>query len=137
MLELNITIPGKPIAQKRVRKGLYGNLYNPQKKERIIFQRLIKEQLYLGFIPAEKHIPVTINVKAFFYPSKKEAKNKKFIELIKDDDHRYTKKPDKDNIKKFLMDAMNKIVYHDDSQVDGYTKRYYSLNPRTEIQIIF
>jgi Holliday junction resolvase RusA-like endonuclease len=31
--------------------------------------------------------------------------------------HRYPKKKDIDNLVKFLLDAMNKVVYHDDSAI--------------------
>lgn len=45
-------------------------------------------------------------------------------------------KPDADNFLKCCLDAMNEIVYHDDSQVvDMIVKKRYSENPRLEIEI--
>lgn len=137
MIELNIIIPGKPIAKKRSRKGKFNNWYNPQEKEQIIVQRQIMQQIYAGYKLPDKNVPVVITIKAFFEPTKIELKDKKFLELIKDDCYPFLKKIDSDNILKFYMDSMNGIIYHDDKQVfSSNTDKYYSLNARTEINII-
>ncbi len=47
-----------------------------------------------------------------------------------------TKKPDADNIQKALFDAMNEIVFKDDSQVvDIHCWKRYGLTPETRIRI--
>ena len=137
MLELNITIFEKPVAKMRSRKGKYG-WYDSQKKEKSILQRLIKEQLFEGFVMASKRTPVEISTKFFFEPTITELKNKKFVEKISNDDCKYTRKPDKDNLEKFLLDAMSGIIFYDDNQVcSGSVEKLYSFSARTEIQIIF
>ena len=46
------------------------------------------------------------------------------------------KKPDKDNIEKIYFDAMNGMIWGDDNQViDGRTRKFYSMKPRTVIRI--
>ena len=48
-----------------------------------------------------------------------------------------TKKPDADNILKAISDALNGIVYRDDSQVcDCSVVKLYSKNPRVEVSIV-
>jgi len=48
----------------------------------------------------------------------------------------HTKKPDIDNLRKLVMDAMTGIFWRDDSLVcEGTTRKVYSDKPRTEIFI--
>lgn len=49
---------------------------------------------------------------------------------------RPTKKPDCDNIAKIILDALNGIAYHDDSQViELSVSKFYSEEPRVEIEL--
>ncbi|KIN37582.1 hypothetical protein B4070_2540 [Bacillus subtilis] len=49
---------------------------------------------------------------------------------------RPSKKPDVDNYIKGIKDGLNKVIWHDDSQiVDLHVSKYYSQNPRIEIQV--
>ena len=49
---------------------------------------------------------------------------------------RPVKKPDGDNIIKIVTDALNKLAYHDDSQlVDISVSKFYSENARVEVLI--
>jgi Holliday junction resolvase RusA-like endonuclease len=97
----------------------------------------IKQQLPKGFKYIEKEIPVTVNCIFFCQPAKYE-RTKKFLEKIQHEDIPYLKKPDRDNADKFALDIMSKIVFYDDNQVyDGRLTKYYSINPRTEIEVIW
>lgn len=50
---------------------------------------------------------------------------------------RPTKKPDMDNCIKIIADALNKIAYHDDTQiVDCQVRKFYSDDPRVEVRIL-
>lgn len=134
---LNIIIPGQPQAKQRSRKGAHGNWYNPQSDEMDKVKKDIKKQLPEGFKFIESNIPVIENVYFFIQPSKTKA-TKKFIDLIKNDDIPHTQKPDKDNLEKYSLDCMSKIIFADDCQVyGGELFKYWSMNPRTEIQIIW
>lgn len=47
-----------------------------------------------------------------------------------------TKKPDIDNITKCVLDALNGIAYHDDSQIVRLTvEKFYAQQPRVEVDI--
>ena len=47
-----------------------------------------------------------------------------------------TGRPDLDNIKKLVCDAMNSVVFKDDSQiVSAYSAKRYSRNPRITVRV--
>ena len=49
---------------------------------------------------------------------------------------RPTKKPDIDNFQKAICDALNRVVWLDDSQiVDAKVRKFYDLAPRIEIRV--
>ncbi len=61
----------------------------------------------------------------------KKVKEKKLKGAI-----RPVKKPDMDNVLKCVADSLNKIAYHDDTQiVDCLVRKFYSLQPRIEVSI--
>jgi len=133
---IHITFNAQPTAKQRSRKG--GNhWYNPQAEEMNIIKRSVKDQLPEGFTIIKSNIPVTVNINWFIQPSKSMG-TKKFIDLIKNDDIPHTIKPDRDNLDKFALDCMSKIIFNDDCQIyDGRLSKYWSTDPRTEIEIIW
>ncbi len=135
---INITIPGQPIAKQRSRKGAHGNWYNPQEDIMYEVKKEIKKQLPDGWEIIKSGVPVKCNLIFFFELPKSILNSKKKIELFKNDDKPCLNKKDVDNLIKFIWDCMNKIVWHDDNQVySTLTEKYYSINPRTEIEVIF
>ena len=71
----------------------------------------------------EKGVPLEINILAFF--------SGKYS-----DSSWMTKKPDADNIIKCILDALNGLAYHDDSQVVGVIcQKFYAEVPRTVIKV--
>lgn len=49
---------------------------------------------------------------------------------------RPTKKPDLDNVIKSILDALNKVAYHDDTQIVSLSmEKFYSDSPRVEVSI--
>ena len=49
---------------------------------------------------------------------------------------RPTKKPDLDNVIKSILDALNKVAYHDDTQIVSLSmEKFYSDSPRVEVTI--
>lgn len=133
---LNIIIPGKPIAKQRSRKGSI-KWYNPQEKEMQKTKRIIGSQLPEGFKMIPKKIPVKVSIIWFFEPTKAE-RTKKFLDLIKNEDFPYTKKPDRDNLDKYILDCFSGLIFFDDNQVYGceiMNKYYTDKNSRTEVQI--
>jgi len=133
---LNITIPGKPIKKDRHRVNLNSSqMWNPSKEDANRIKRFIEERLPEGFEIIPKGVPVVVNI-TWFYEPVKSQKTKKFMKLIENEDYPYTKKPDRDNLDKFILDCLSKVVFYDDNQVfAGLLVKFYSTNPRTEIEI--
>jgi len=123
---ISFIVQGNPIPKQRSRKGAYGNWYNPQSTEMNIFKRIIKNQLpeKWEIIPAKK--PIQCDISFFFEINKTN---------ISEGDP-YVLKKDRDNLDKFVLDSLSKIVYYDDCQVYcGWIEKVYSKIPRTEIKI--
>jgi Holliday junction resolvase RusA-like endonuclease len=132
---IEIIIPGQPLAKQRSRKGGYGNWYNPQEKEMNIARRIIKEQLPESFTMIEKNVPVIVGINFFFAPPKTTTKS--LLQEIENNDMiPYLKRFDLDNLEKFILDCMSKIVFYDDAQVFSETLAKYYAMPGTEKTII-
>ena len=80
--------------------------------------------------------PVMIDVCFFIYPPAYISKVKKNRTLLDNETMYCDKKPDIDNYFKAVADAVNGILYKDDGQIAvNVSRKVYSLNPRTEIEI--
>lgn len=99
------------------------------------YETYIKEMFaisYPDFIPLEG--PLTMQLTAWMMIPKSTSKKKQ--KLMEERIIRPTKKPDMSNILKSAEDALNKLAYHDDSQiVTGIIHKFYSTRPRLEIEI--
>jgi len=131
--EIKLTIPGAPIAKKRprfFRRGKYVGTYNAQETEEGKFMQLLMAQLN-GHQPIAAGAAVFLDC-AFFMPVPKTMRKKDFGQLP------HVKKPDLDNLVKFVKDCANGILWADDAQVVYVTglKAYAWLDsPRTEILV--
>lgn len=118
-------LPGKPIPYPRMRKGMYGNMYNPASKELKAARELLSHQAKdfneVGRIFVENGLilPVTaiLSVRAYMFmvPTKTSV-----MSLIKRNGGKpilHDKKPDGDNLLKFVMDAGNGSLWVDDEIV--------------------
>ena len=135
---IKLTLKGIPLAKMRSRKG--GNhWYNPQSVEMERDRRLLRQQLPVDFYPAQSYIPVVVNTTWFFPPNKVEMKQKKFLDLIRDETYPYIKKPDLDNLDKYIKDIMSGLIYFDDKQIYGsIINKFYTIdNPRAEIEVMW
>ena len=134
--EISFTIPGKPIAKGRprfARRGKFTKTYTP--KETANYETLIKyaamehvpEQLWTG--PVEMHIKV--------YKPMLKSFSKKKADLALSGELRPLSKPDWDNYGKIFGDALNEVIYKDDSQIVSATvEKYYGDPPRVEVTLI-
>lgn len=133
MRNLKIIIPGNPIAKKRprfARRGKFVTTYNPQVSEEGKFIVMMQTQLN-GHQPIPKGTP--IQLQCFFNMPVPDSMPKKYRDI-----RPHTKKPDLDNMIKFVKDCANGILWADDSQVFSVhaSKEYaHKTNPSTEIII--
>lgn len=130
---MRIVIDGTPIAKKRprfARKGNFVSTYNSQDKEMKAVRAMAARQVTETLSGA---ISVILT---FIMPIPKSATKKK-KEMIYSGTMLHTKKPDLDNLEKFILDCLNGIAFDDDSQIVNMTStKVYGDEPRTEIVII-
>jgi Holliday junction resolvase RusA-like endonuclease len=130
---MTIIIPGKPIPKKRpkfARKGKHVVAYNPQKEEVRAAQWALRSQ-HKGN-PLEGALEVSL-VFSMLIPMSETNKRK---EMMCTGKILHTKKPDLDNLEKFILDCCNGLLWKDDSQIIAINSvKHYSNTPQTMITI--
>lgn len=134
--EIFFTVPGAAVPKGRpkfARRGNFTVAYTPEKT--VNFENLVKSRADDAMNGQEMHMgPVSANIViALPVPTSWSKKNKEAALL----GHiAPTKKPDSDNVIKAIFDAMNGIVFKDDSQIVVLSARkFYALSPNTLVQI--
>jgi len=129
-----LTIPQPPQAQGRPRfsvRGSHAFAWDPHKDKKN-WARLQMSQQFKEILPHPIDCSLDVSI-TYHMPIPKSTSKKKRLEMI----HNRTphiKKPDIDNLIKFTLDAMNDIIFHDDSQIWYLeAKKIYSEFPRTEV----
>lgn len=136
-MAINLTIFGEPKAQQRHRHGkLPGNhtiSYDPSKADKHNFYWIVKSNA-----PKQPFdCPIRVDISFYFGRPKSHYGTGKNATVLKPNaPWWHTCKPDRDNLDKFVLDAMTKLYWRDDSMVCAGTilKQYCSI-PRTEITI--
>lgn len=128
---------GEPVGKGRPRfrrAGEYTQTYSPART--VNYETLIKLEYHAQcedyMFDANAALGVMITA---YKPIPKGTSKRKTLQML---NHviRPTKKPDWDNIGKIVCDALNKVAFHDDSQiVDGIVIKRYSEQPRIEVEI--
>ena len=118
-----------PVAKGRARYARRGNFvstYTPKKTKD--YETVIREQAIL-FMKEEKPLETPVSVSIEFSMPMPKSTPKKLLEAHLNGSIRHTKKPDLDNLAKAVLDAMNGVVFLDDSQIVKLTlsKRYSKL----------
>lgn len=129
-----IVIPGVPVGKARPKFRRAGdNVFSYTPKKTKVYENmagtLCKEKIKEPLLGNVK-MTVTAFYKIPLSASKKEK------EKMRNGEKRPTVKPDIDNAVKCLMDSFNGIAYMDDKQVvELYCRKYYSDEPRVEVEI--
>ena len=136
--QLHICIPGKPLAQKRpkfARHGKFVRAYNPQETEAGRFMHRLQaaiERQRRGWTPIT--VPVEMDV-VFIMPIPAST-SKRQARLMEEGEIRHAKKPDLDNLIKFVKDCGTAILWQDDSQLDRIrAAKEYGREPQTIINL--
>ena len=137
MTEINLTVYGKPEAQKRAKFFRHKNFVqvtDPSAKDKKDFAYAAWEQKPDDLIVSEIEMTVRFyfnRPKGDFGTGRNSAKLKPSAPI------HHKMKPDLDNLVKFVKDSLNKVYWKDDSQVYFITaSKHYTLDePRTEISI--
>lgn len=130
---IQIEIDSDPVPQQRPRffnrKGK-SLCYDPQAKKKEEYRWQIRSQ----FRDEAIKCPVSVLL-TFYMPIPKSTSSVKKIQM-KNGVIAHTKKPDLDNMQKFILDCLNKIVFEDDSQVcEIFAKKIYSSRTGTLVRI--
>ena len=140
-MTIHFTISGKPIAKKRprfVRRGQFVGTYNEQETEEGRWLLEAKHQLLeKASLPFVTLIPGPVILRLSFYMPVPKSTPKKTIQSIQDGKMIWhIKKPDLDNLIKFVKDCLNKFLWEDDSQVCYIAaSKFYGMEPKTDIEI--
>jgi len=129
-MQIFFFVAGKPMAKARVRFSKAGHAFTPERTVNYEGQLAYAAQVAMnGAVPIEG--PVSASVRVYMPIAPSWSKKKREAALT--GAIRPTSKPDADNYAK-MLDALNHIVWVDDSQVvDLRVVKEYSLNPRMEI----
>ena len=132
---IQFTIMTEPVAQGRPRAStVHGKvrMYDPKKSRD--FKRYVSA-IAAKLAPASLlEGPLQLEVKVY-KPSLKSFSKKKAL-AAEEGLLRPTTKPDVDNYVKGVKDALNKVIWHDDSQVvDLKVSKWYSEKPRVEVTV--
>lgn len=110
-----------------------GRYYNPRHEEKEKSREYLKS-FYTPFLVSSAPVSLELH---FFLPIPKSLSEKKRREILSKRIV-HIKKPDVDNLTKFICDCMKGIFFKDDNQIFKLcAQKHYSENPRTEITLNF
>lgn len=136
-MKISFLIPGEPIAKARARvffnkKANRVMAYTPTKTAS--FENFIKLIVATEWPRPPILGPIIMTIRIF--KSMPKSLLKKKINQAENGDIRPVTRPDCDNYLKSISDALNNLVYKDDSQIISvHVHKFYSCIPRTEIEI--
>ena len=135
---LSFEIPGTPVGQGRPRFTTingHAKAYDPEKSQNYkAYVRMIATQAMQAIDFKMIEGACSIVIMAFFEVPK--SKSKKFKLAALNNKEWPTKKPDVDNIAKAIQDALNGLVYKDDSNIVYMSvSKYYNTNPKVLVKV--
>lgn len=137
---IQFTIPGEPQGKARARTFYSvsrSRTVSVTPEKTVMYENLIKQCAYNEMTDAGDFWlsePLSIRVVAYYGVPKSTTKSKRLAML--DGNIRPTKKPDADNVLKVVVDALNGVLYKDDTQiVNAQVQKFYSDTPRVEVWI--
>ena len=127
-------VDANPVGKQRaryVKRGNFVQTYTPEKTR--TYETLIKDAAIEAMGASEAlHPPVSLYL--YIRVPIPASATKKRLQAIASGEEKPTKKPDASNILKSVEDAMNSVVYKDDSQiVNIHITKVYSSVPGVDI----
>lgn len=135
---ITLEINGPPIPWKRpgvrrfsLKEEVKTIVYDRQKREKW----LVREQLYNQLKRPILTVPLLVGIVFKMAIPKATSKIMK-SQMLEGKVIHHMKKPDIDNLTKFVLDCMNDLVFADDAQICTlYAKKIYAITPGTEVRI--
>lgn len=126
---MQITIDGLPVPWA-AHRGYGKRSFNPRFKEKEFYQWQIKAQ----WNQAALTCPIKIEV-VYHMPIPKGTSKVRHLEMLNGRLH-HIRRPDLDNLNKFLLDTLKTICMEDDNQVcEIEARKIYGLVPKTLVKI--
>lgn len=136
-----IVVPGEPVPQGRprfARRAGYVQAYDPKRskdyKSRILSYVWmgLKSRAYTPFTSSSAPLAVSIAIYRGIPQSWSRKKKEAAVQGLV----RPVSRPDTDNYVKIVLDALNKVLWKDDSAVVSlHAEKWYSETPRMEITV--
>ena len=118
------TIPFETVSLKRHRHRLHGGTYDPSKKEKEDFIKVITGLPTTGLPTDKMSNPIKCILNFYCKRPKSHYKTGKFSNILKETAPKYNiNNKDLDNMVKFVLDALNDKLYVDDSLIFEITCR--------------
>lgn len=111
---IHFEVAGRPQTKKRIAVGCKNNTYNPSKPIEQEFAAVVVDQCNKNLVSLPRFSPsecLHVDVK-FLFPPKQSCKGNQLLQ-----------EADVDNLCKFVLDALNKVLYADNRQIIGLTAR--------------
>tara|TARA_R100001039_G_C1854802_1_gene117793 strand:+ start:30124 stop:30546 length:423 start_codon:yes stop_codon:yes gene_type:complete len=127
---LKLVFPFDPVPKGRPRFN--GHAYTPKRTRDA--EKAIREYASLIWKGEAIDKPIVVNFTFRFKVSKSWAKSKK--EKALSGELKHVSRPDRDNLEKMVSDALNGIVWVDDSQIyDGRSRKEYAEHGEIVVEI--
>ncbi len=127
-------VDANPVGKQRaryVKRGNFVQTYTPEKTR--TYETLIKEAAREAMGGTEA-LQTPVSLYLYIRVPIPASANKKRLQAIASGEEKPTKKPDASNILKSVEDAMNSVIYKDDSQiVNIHVTKVYSSIPGVDI----
>ena len=132
---ISFTVPGQAVGKQRPRfSRKSGRTYTPEKT--VNYETLVRlsYQQQVDAEPFERDKPLSLKLE--IYQQIPNSVSKKKREAMIGKKMLPTKRPDIDNVIKSVLDAVNEIAFHDDSQiVKIYAVKYFGEYPEVKVTI--
>lgn len=143
-MRIAFTIPGDPVAKGRprfARVGAFVKAYTPKRTQ--TYEDIVRYHALEAWAgkPLLDGVPVQLDVQCFIAVPKSWSNKKRASALngsINGAVMRPLGRPDTDNFYKLVADALNGVIYRDDSAIwDARVTKQYADVARTEISILW
>lgn len=129
-MNMHFYVEGNPVSWS-AHKGFGRKSFNPKYKEREFYRWKLLEE-------CEEHSPIecAVRIDILYQMTIPSSYPKKFVSQIEQGRVQHVKRPDLDNLNKFLLDCMKGVVFKDDSQVYQINcRKEYGKKPGTHISV--
>lgn len=135
---IKFIVPGIPQGKARARtctSKFTGKVHSFTPYKTVQYENLIKIIAKESTDRYYRYEPLAMVITAC-YPIPKST-SKKNKDLMLENKIRPTKKPDLDNVAKVYQDALNSVIYHDDSQIVSLVvRKVYAEEPKVEVLVM-